>query len=645
LQLFIAGLSIYLVAILLALGFIRKNNRTIRNTSLILSILAGILLIILSVRIGLSNQPLAVLFFQITPDLQLSFLIDRMAAFFIFIISVVSVSVEIYSLKYVEESSSGIKRNVFIPLMNFFILAMLLFVTSDNAFSQLLFWELMSLTSFFLVMFNHEKGETGKSGLFYFVMTQMSTLFLLLAFIIIFILTGSFSLQPLTGISPVLNSVIFVLLFIGFGIKAGIIPFHKWLPYAHSASPSNISALMSGVMIKVAIYGMLRYVLFVLSPQIWWGILILIFGTISAFLGVVYALKEHDIKRLLAYHSIENIGIILIGFGLYIIFQQYGFSDLAFLSLAAALFHTLNHAIFKSLLFLTAGSVVEKTGTRDIEKMGGLVKKMPFTAGLFLIGAISISALPPLNGFVSELMIFQAFFQAFVITNPYVTILLFICLSLFALTSALAAACFVKAFGIIFLAMPRSEKGRNAGEVSRYMLVGPAILALFCIFLGIFSFQIIQFLGYTPPVPNLLIISLILLVFMAITLFMMYRLANRKTRVTDTWSCGLPAPDSQTEYTASGFSEPILTFFKPIYKTEKSIERSFWDKQLSIFKSGRAEIHVVKIFEEKLYMPVARFVQYISQKVSNVQNVDLDTFILYSFITVIILLVLLGWLL
>jgi hydrogenase-4 component B len=645
LPLFVAGLSVYLVAIFLALGFIRKNNRTIRNTSLILSILAGILLIILSIRIGLSDQPLSILFFKITPELQLSFVIDRLAAFFIFIISLVSVCVEIYSLKYVEESATGIKRNVFIPLMNLFILSMLLFVASDNSFSQLLFWELMSLTSFFLVMFNHEKGETAKSGLFYFVMTQMSTLFLLLSFIIIYLLTGSFSLAPLTGISPALNSVIFVLLFIGFGIKAGLIPFHKWLPYAHSASPSNISALMSGVMIKVAIYGMLRYVLFVLNPQIWWGVLILIFGTISAFLGVVYALKEHDIKRLLAYHSIENIGIILIGFGLYIIFQEYGFPSLALLSLAAALFHTLNHAIFKSLLFLTAGSVVEKTGTRDIEKMGGLVKRMPFTAGLFLIGAISISALPPLNGFVSELMIFQAFFQAFVITNPYVIIVLFVCLSLFALTSALAAACFVKAFGIIFLAMPRSEKAWNAGEVSRPMIVGPAILALFCIFLGIFSFQIFQFLGYPPPVPNLLIISLILLVFMGITLFMMYRLANRKNRISDTWSCGLPAPDSQTEYTASGFSEPILTFFKPIYRTEKSIERIFWDKQSSIFKTGSAEIHVVKIFEEKLYLPVARFVRFISKKVSSAQNVDLDTFILYSFVTVIVLLALLGWLL
>jgi hydrogenase-4 component B len=604
-----------------------------------------VIFIILSVRVFITNLPLKFTGFQIVPQLQFSFLIDRLSAFFIFLIAIVSISVAIYSLNYVEKASSGIRLNLFAPLITLFILAMVLFVASDNAFSQLTFWELMSLVSFFLVMFNYEKGETPKSGLFYFVMTQMSTVFLLLGFIIIYIVTGSFSLQPLTTVSPFLNSAIFLALFIGFGIKAGIIPFHKWLPYAHSSSPSNVSALMSGVMIKVAIYGMMRYLLFVLNPDLWWGILILIFGTVSALLGVVYALKEHDIKRLLAYHSIENIGIILIGIGLYLIFQHYGLSALAFLSLAAALLHTLNHALFKSLLFLTAGSVVEETGTRDIEKMGGLVKTMPFTAGLFLIGAISISALPPLNGFVSELMIFQAFFQSFSIANPYVIVLLFISLSLFALTSALAAACFVKAFGIIFLAMPRSEKAKNAHEVPALMLIGPGILAALCIAIGVLSFQIFQFLGYAAPVPDLLGISVILLIFLGLVLVISWRLVRRKSRTSQTWACGLPATNSRSEYTASGFSEPILTFFRPLYQTKKLIRRNFWDKYGSIFKNGTAEIHTMKIFEEKLYQPVAKFIQNISLRVSNAQNVDLDTFILYSFITIIVLVLVVGWLL
>jgi hydrogenase-4 component B len=227
--------------------------------------------------------------------------------------------------------------------------------------------------------------------------------------------------------------------------------------------------------------------------------------------------------------------------------------------------------------------------------------------------------------------------------NPFLIVLLFICLSLFALTSALAAACFVKAFGIVFLAMPRSDKARNAREVPRYMLIGPAILAALCIILGVFSYQIFQYLGYQPPVPNLLAVSLILLVFLAIVAAVIYRFANRGSRRADTWSCGLPAPDCQTEYTASGFSEPILTFFKPIYRTRKHIQRNFWDNYSSVFKNGAADIHVMKVFEEKIYLPVARGVQSLSRLVSGAQNVDLDTFILYSFITVIILVIVIGW--
>ncbi len=643
--LFAIGVGLCLLSALVTLCFVSRNNPQVRKAALWLTIAAGLIFIFQSVRIALTDQSLNYTFTQIAPQLQFTFLIDRLAAFFILIVSIVTVTVAIYSLRYVEVSTSGTRRNLFIPLMNIFILSMLFFVASANSFAQLLCWELMSLSSFILVMYHYEKEETRKTGIFYFIMTQMSTIFLMLGFILMYNATGSFAIAASPFLTAGTNTLIFIFLFCGFGIKAGIIPFHKWLPYAHSSSPSNISALMSGVMIKVAIYGMVRYVIFVLDPQLWWGILILIAGTISALLGVIYALKEHDIKRLLAYHSIENIGIILIGLGLYIIFDSYGLSDLAFLSLAASLFHTLNHAIFKSLLFLTAGSVVEETGTRDIEKMGGLVKTMPFTAALFLIGALSISALPPFNGFVSELMIFQAFFSAFSIPNPYVVILLIICLSLFALTSALAAACFVKAFGIIFLAMPRSEKAQHAHEVPRAMLIGPGILAFLCIGLGVFSFQIFGWLGFKPPMPNLLWVFLTLIIFLIPTLIVMRKTTGGKIRRSGTWSCGLPAPDSQTEYTASGFSEPILTFFKPIYKTDKILIRNFWDKYDSTFKNGQAEIKVMKIFEERIYMPIANCVRYLSQKVSGAQNVDLDTFILYSFITVIILVLAVGWIL
>jgi hydrogenase-4 component B len=643
--LFEVGLALCFTAAVLALVLTNRDSRIFRQPALIVTALGSLLLTIFAFQVFIDNKPISLVAFEIVPQLQFSFTFDRLAAIFIFLIAIVSLAVSIYSLKYIEEASSGKRRNLMGPLMVCFILSMLLFVAADNGFAQLVFWELMSLLSFFLVMFNYEKNETPKSGLFYFVMTQMSTLFLLLALVIIYCVTGTFKLQPLTSISSGLNSVIFLSLFIGFGIKAGIMPLHKWLPYAHSSSPSNISALMSGVMIKVAIYGLMRYVLDVLTPQSWWGMVILIFGTFSALMGVVYALKEHDIKRLLAYHSIENIGIILIGFGLYLIFQQYGQEGLAYMCLAAALLHTLNHAVFKSLLFLTAGSVVEMTGTRNIEKMGGLIKKMPWTAGLFLIGAIAISALPPLNGFVSELMIFQGFFQSFTLSNPFVIILLFVCLALFALTSALAAACFVKAFAIIFLAMPRSEAARQAHEVHLPMLIGPAILAVLCVVIGVGALQIFGYLGYQAAVPNMLGIGAIILV-MGLLVWLVVRFTtNRNHRISETWACGLPTPDEHSEYTASGFSEPILTFFRPLYRTQKAIKRHFWDKWSSVFKDGSLEIHTLKFFEEKLYQPVVKAVQSVSNRFNKSQNVDLDTFILYSFVTIVILLIVVGWLL
>ncbi len=559
------------------------------------------------------------------------------------IISLVATCVSFYSFSYIEEHGTSIAKNLQLSLMGFFVLSMLLLVASDNTFSLLFFWEIMSLTSFFMVMFDRDKPETQKSGLFYFVMTQMSTVFLMFAFIAIYRVTGSFDIAPVTGASPLMKSVIFLALFVGFGIKAGVMPFHKWLPYAHSASPSNISALMSGVMIKVAIYGLVRYLLFVFKPDLWWGVVILVFGTFSALLGVIYALKEHDIKKLLAYHSIENIGIILIGISLYIIFESYGLSSIATLALVGGLFHTLNHALFKSLLFLTGGAVVNVTGTRNIEKMGGLLKAMPYTGILFLIGAISISGLPPFNGFVSELMIFQVFLQSFIIDNPFLKIVLFLGLSLFALTSALAAACFVKAFGIIFLATPRSEQSKNAHEVSPLMILGSGILAVACILLGIFSFQIFKAMGFALPIPNLLVIGIIM-VAVTIAVWVLIKLvSNRNIRRSETWGCGIISQKQNMEYTASDFSEPILTIFRPVYRTQKHVERKYHDASNSNFKSGTAEIQTFKIFEEKIYLPVARFVQKLSLVVSSRHDVDLDTYILYSFIAIIVLIVAIGW--
>ncbi|APV45184.1 Formate hydrogenlyase subunit 3/Multisubunit Na+/H+ antiporter, MnhD subunit [Dehalogenimonas formicexedens] len=597
-----------------------------------------------SIVILADDSDLTFRIYSLTPQLGIAFHLDRLAAFFILIVSSVAACVAIYSLKYIEHTGSQARRDMSVAAMSVFILSMVLVVASANFFGFIFFWELMSLSSLFLVMFDREKAETVKAGIYYLVMTQFSTLFLLLGALLLHRYTGSFDIASAGGLTLSTAGIIFIAFFIGFGTKAGIIPFHKWLPFAHAAAPSNISALMSGVMIKVAIYGLIRVLLDVLSPDLWWGTLLLVFGTVSAVLGVIYALKEHDLKKLLAFHSIENIGIIVIGLGLWVIFSHYSLNTLADLSLFGALFHTLNHAIFKSLLFMTAGSVVAATHTRNIEEMGGLVKTMPVTAAIFLIGSAAISALPPLNGFASEVMLFQAYLGAFQVPSPLTAVLLFTALAGFALMSALAAACFVKAFGAVFLALPRSREAEHAREAPRAMLVGPGILAAACIILGVFSYQILRAIGLDLPLPNVLPVSLI-----AAAVFWLAVLALRrseaKARVSETWGCGIHTQTSKMEYTASGFSEPIITIFSPIFRTRKTGKREFFDKDKAIVSGGSGEVHTLQFFEERIYLPTALFVKRIASFISRLHNVDLDANVMYVFAVVVVILLAVGQLL
>jgi formate hydrogenlyase subunit 3/multisubunit Na+/H+ antiporter MnhD subunit len=640
--LFPLGLTAFFVAIILPLlGSKLCASKVTRQASNIGTIIASVAILAFALEIVFSNKSFFLLAYQITPSFQFSFLVDRLAAFFLALITVVSVAVAIYSVSYVEHTEHEGRKNLIVSFMNVFIVSMVLVVASFNMFSFLFFWEIMALSSFLLVMVEFEKKETQRAGIFYFVMTHLSTLFLLFAFLFIYTVTGTFDMGQIRA-DPLITSIAFVFLFLGFGIKAGIIPFHKWLPYAHPASPSNISALMSGVMIKVAIYGLIRFLL-LLPMQTWWGILILAAGTTSAVLGVIYALKEHDIKRLLAYHSIENIGIILIGVGLYVIFSLAGLEAIAFLALAGALFHTLNHAIFKSLLFMTSGNINNSTGTRNIEEMGGLIKRMPKTALLFLIGAVSISAMPPFNGFVSELMIFQAFFQSIALANPFLEVILIASLAVFALTSALAAACFVKAFGITFLALPRSTEAKDAKESPKLMIIGPAILAALCVALGIFSLQLFNLLGFSFPLPNMLFIGALLSGFYLFTFAGLREVANRRERIAETWGCGFPTQTSKMEYTASGFSEPIVTILKSIFRTQKKSERNYYDDKNVVFKDGKAEIHLMNFFEERLYTPAASIVQKVSLKVNNLQRGDVDLHIAYAFATIVVFLLIIWW--
>ena len=322
-----------------------------------------------------------------------------------------------------------------------------------------------------------------------------------------------------------------------------------------------------------------------------------------------------------------------------------GLPAIGLLALVGGLFHTLNHAVFKSLLFMTAGSVVNSTETRDIEDMGGLIKRMPYTALFFLIGAVSISALPPFNGFVSELMIFQSFFLSAPLAaiNPFFELIVVVALAVFALTSALAAACFVKAFGISFLALPRSKEAKDAKEAPKLMLIGPAILASLCVLLGVFSLQIFQALGFSFQLPNMLFIGALLAGSYAFAFAALREIANRRERIAETWGCGIPTQTAQMEYTGSGFSEPIVTIMKSIFRTQKKSERNFHDDKNVIFKDGKAELSLLNFFEERVYMPVARFVRWVALKVNNAQRGDVDLHVAFSFAAIVVFLLIIWW--
>jgi hydrogenase-4 component B len=642
-ELFILALFLLLLGIVLPVAAAGKDRRIVRTASLLCTIAASAVLIVLSLVVLLTPPGFSWTAYQPFEFFSIAFVIDRLAAFFLLIIAVVSLCVAVYSGEYIEHLDGGSRRNLLCSCANLFILSMVLVVGSANTLSFLFFWELMAASSFLLVMYEYTSPETRKAGLFYFVMTQLSTLFVLLGIIMLATGTGSFAFTLAQPPASPLIIAAFLCLFLGFSIKAGIIPFHKWLPYAHPASPTPISALMSGVMLKIAVYGLIRFLLYVFTPDLWVGLLILAAGTASAVLGIIYALKEHDIKAMLAYSSIENIGIIFIGIGLSVIFTSVNQPLLAEVSLLGALFHALNHALFKSLLFLTSGSVVHATHTRDIEHMGGLSHTMPWTSSLFFIGTIAIAALPPLNGFASEILIYIAFFSSVSAVAPLLKVVMFICLSLFALTSALSAACFVKAFGSIFLAMPRSKESAEAKEVPFLMLLGPAILAETCILLGLFALQVFTATGFSVPEPDMFLVGLLLLVMTGLTCIVLYFTASREARVSETWGCGTLSQRPSAEYSGHGFSEPIDIIFSSIYRTRMKNERTFFDEKNTIFREGTAEIRLLKVFEEYLYLPVSRASLRVATAVSRFQNGCLDTYLLYVFFAVIAIIVYLGW--
>jgi hydrogenase-4 component B len=604
------------------------------------------------------------------PLFAYSFSYDALAAFFSLALAILVTAVSIYSLGYLKEFEGRRNIGLFGFLFHILLLSLTITFVAANAFLFLIAWEVMALAAYGLVTFYHEDQETRRAGLLYIIMAHIDAGCLLLGFSLLIQASGSAEFVTFHGAAAQLSSgrqaAAFMLFFLGFGIKAGIIPFHIWLPAAHPVAPSNISALLSGIVIKTGIYGMTRIFLDSLGgvPS-WAGLLVLVVGVISAVLGVLYALMEHDLKRLLAYHSIENIGIILMGLGAALIFRVAGHPLLAGVALIAAMFHTLNHAIFKCLLFLGAGSVLHSTGTRNMEKMGGLIRPMPVTAFCFLIGAVAISGLPPLNGFVSEWLTYQSLLAGFGATGGLTRILFPLAGSMLALTGALAAACFVKAFGITFLALPRGTESRNAHEAPRTMLIGMGCLTFACLTLGLgvtwflraFGGMTEQLLGQrvggnlitgngwvlSAGIPHggtvstaIIAIGLVILAGAAVLLV---RVTGRKfaRQRGPTWDCGLPGLTEENEYTATAFSKPLRMIFSVLYQPRREIQQVF-DVSPYFPKEIRFESEIEPSFEKRLYVPLQEFIFRLSSRMRTIQAGSIHAYLAYIFVTLVLLL-------
>jgi hydrogenase-4 component B len=594
---------------------------------------------------------------------------DPLSGFFFSIVGVLVLAISLYAPGYLREfTHQGHKQalSVLGLFTGLFILGMLLVLLADDAFVFMVSWELMSVSSYFLVAYQHQYAANRRAAFLYLLMAHVGALAILLGFGVLAGFGGGYTFDAMraANLSTIWASIAFALALFGFGMKAGMVPLHAWLPEAHPVAPSHISALMSGVMLKVAIYGFLRFVYYLLGNLYWpWGLVLLVLGTVTALSGVLYAMTQNDLKRLLAYSSIENVGIIFMGLGLSIIFLGTDHPVLGMLGLIAALYHVLNHAIFKGLLFLGAGAVLYRTHERDLDHMGGLIHRMPWTAAFFLVGCIAISALPPFNGFVSEWLTLQAALQAPQLENGVLRALIPVTAAVLALAAALAAACFVKAYGVAFLGRPRSRHVTHAHEVSTGMLAAMGLLAGLCLLLGVLPTTVIEALGpvtqllvgqtlpsatargwlwLTPVAPEVASYSAPLVVLgIAFVFGVGYFLLKRRAKPTRqgyAWDCGFGPLNARMQYTSSAFSQPIRRVFAPAWKIEEPIEVRREAGPLGRALSLRHQLHVHDWSWLKGYLPIGRLVLGAARRIGYIQTGSIHTYLLYSFVTLLVFL-------
>jgi len=607
---------------------------------------------------------------RLIPYIPMTLRMDALGAFFTMLVSLLGVAISLYSLGYARGFEGRKNVAALGAFFNVLLLAITMVFVAGNAFLFLIAWEVMALAGFLLISFQHEKPETRDAGVLFFAMSHIGTGCLILGFLLLVQAAGSLDFGQFhavgAGLTTGKRDAVFLLFLAGFGVKAGIVPLHTWLAAAHPVAPSNASALLSGALIKTGIYGITRACFdFLGPPPMWWGVTLLAIGTVSAVLGVLYALMQHDLKRLLAYHSIENIGIILMGLGAALMFTSIGHTRLATLALIAGLYHTINHAVFKSLLFLGAGAAQQAAGTRDMERLGGLARLMPWTALFFLVGEVAISGLPPLNGFVSEWLTYQSLLQGFGTTDSLIRLMFPISGALLALTGALAAACFVKAFGITFLGQPRSPEAGQARESSAAMLAGQGILVGACVFLGLCPNLFLRLfdpltrqltgeqlsaqlgaagaLVLSSGTPGAGTISMAGIVFAGLCLmsvpWLLRLLAGRRTsvRIGPTWDCGQQGLTPQMEYTATGFSKPIRMIFKTLFRPHREVQREY-DFSPYFARTIRFEAHVEEIFETRIYRPLQRQALGAARRMRALQAGSLQAYLAYIFLVLLLLL-------
>jgi len=596
------------------------------------------------------------------PGLPFHLRLDALSAFFLLLLGTASAGISVFAAGYFRKGE-GTPPGVLCLLYHLFLAAMAMVMLADDAYVFMVMWELMALASFFLVTANHTIPAIRRAGYLYLLIAHIGALAILLCFGVLQANTGDYTFDNMRAqsLTPFWASVAFLLAFFGFGAKAGFLPTHIWLPEAHPAAPSPVSALMSGVMLKTAIYGLLRVGFEILPTQLaWWGVLALAVGLATALFGVVFAAIQTDMKRLLAYSSIENIGLLAVGIGLALLFTGYGMTALAALALTAVLYHALNHAFFKSLLFLGTGAVLHATGERNLGKLGGLLRYMPWVGWLALVGTLAAAGLPPLNGFVSEWLLLQSFLFTLGLPGTFVNNLVPVVAAGVALVAALGGYVMVKFFGVIFLGQPREPRLASSHDAARWERAGLVWLAAGCVALGLLPAQVISLIdpvtrvlvrdGIGPQVASQgwlflapvsaerasyspLLFLLLVAASFALSFLLVRRLYHGKLRRAAPWDCGYPLLNARMQDTAEGFGQPIRQVFEPFFRIDRHLPSPF-DRQPSY--RMEASDH----FWHWLYLPVAHATEAVSRVVGRLQQGRISTYLMYSFVTLLVMLLL-----